>query len=88
MNLYKKRYKSSRAARTGNASLDFLPSLIHDYVSIFRKVTAENENLPGPQLVYIGNNNLLTQKMTIIAILKSHDPNGGSSLAKSLQSAL
>ena len=52
VNLYKKRYKSSRAARTGNASLDFLPSLIHDYVSIFRKVTAENENLPGPQLVY------------------------------------
>ena len=47
--------ESSRAARTGNASLDFLPSLIHDYVSIFRKVTAENENLPGPQLVYYMN---------------------------------
>ena len=50
--LCKKRYKSTSDACTGNASLDFLPSLIHDSVSIFRKVTAENENLPGPQLVY------------------------------------
>ena len=28
------------------------------------------------------------QLNSLIAILKSHDPNGGSSLAKSLQSAL
>ena len=55
VNLCKKQFKSSRAACTGNATLDFLPSLIHDTVSIFRKVTAENENLPGPQLVYGGH---------------------------------
>ena len=37
-------WKKQYSARTGSTILDFLPSLIHETVSIFRKVSAEYDD--------------------------------------------